>query len=155
MPHVYLLRCADDSLYCGWTTDLDRRLAAHGAGTASRYTRSRLPVELAAAIPVADRSAALREEARIKRLPRAAKLRLVKPPNSLWPCIARSTDRARPAPAGRAAQRRHEHRHTQSTWHLATGTLACPGCDAPVLPSPDGMSPRDLISCGFCGELGA
>ena len=76
MPHVYLLRCADDSLNCGWTTDLDRRLAAHCAGTASRYTRSRLPVELAAAIPVADRSAALREEARIKRLPRAAKLRL-------------------------------------------------------------------------------
>jgi putative endonuclease len=76
MPHVYLLRCADDSLYCGWTTDLDRRMAAHCAGTASRYTRSRLPVELAAAIPVADRSAALREEARIKRLPRAAKLRL-------------------------------------------------------------------------------
>jgi putative endonuclease len=77
MPHVYLLRCADDSLYCGWTMDLDRRLAAHRAGTASRYTRSRLPVGLAAVIPVADRSAALREEARIKRLPRAAKLELV------------------------------------------------------------------------------
>jgi putative endonuclease len=77
MPHVYLLRCADGSLYCGWTTDIERRLAAHRAGTASRYTRSRLPVELAAVIPVADRSAALREEARIKRLPRAAKLRLV------------------------------------------------------------------------------
>jgi putative endonuclease len=74
---VYLLRCADGSLYCGWTTDVDRRLAAHRAGTASRYTRSRLPVELAAVIPVADRSAALREEARIKRLPREAKLRLV------------------------------------------------------------------------------
>jgi putative endonuclease len=74
---VYLLQCADGSLYCGWTTDVDRRLAAHRAGTASRYTRSRLPVELAAVIPVADRSAALREEARIKRLPRAAKLRLV------------------------------------------------------------------------------
>ena len=73
---VYLLRCADGSLYCGWTSDLDRRLTAHAAGRASRYTRSRLPVELAAAIPVADRSAALREEARIKRLPRAAKLRL-------------------------------------------------------------------------------
>jgi len=73
---VYLLRCADGSLYCGWTSDLDRRLAAHASGRASRYTRSRLPVELAAAIPVADRSAALREEARIKRLPRAAKLRL-------------------------------------------------------------------------------
>jgi putative endonuclease len=77
MAFVYLLRCADDSLYCGWTTDLQRRVAAHGSGTASRYTRSRLPVELAAAFEVADRSAALREEARIKRLPRAAKLELV------------------------------------------------------------------------------
>jgi putative endonuclease len=77
VPCVYLLSCADGSLYCGWTTDLRRRLAAHGAGTASRYTRSRLPVELLLEIPVADRSAALREEARIKRLPRAAKLRLV------------------------------------------------------------------------------
>jgi putative endonuclease len=76
MPYVYLLRCADDSLYCGWTTDVQRRLARHAAGTASRYTRSRRPVALAAVIPVADRSAALREEARIKRLPRAAKLRL-------------------------------------------------------------------------------
>jgi putative endonuclease len=76
MPYVYLLRCADESLYCGWTTDVARRLAAHSAGTASRYTRSRRPVELAAVIPVADRGAALREEARIKRVPRAEKLRL-------------------------------------------------------------------------------
>jgi putative endonuclease len=74
---VYLLSCSDDSLYCGWTTDLVRRLAAHNAGTASRYTRSRLPVELAVTIEVADRSEALREEARIKRLSRAQKLRLV------------------------------------------------------------------------------
>jgi putative endonuclease len=76
MPYVYLLRCADDTLYCGWTTDVERRLAAHRAGTASRYTRSRRPIELAAVVPVADRSAALREEARIKRLPRTAKLQL-------------------------------------------------------------------------------
>lgn len=74
---VYLLRCADDSLYCGWTTDVERRLAAHRAGSASRYTRSRLPVELAVVLEQPDRSAALREEARIKRLPRAAKLELV------------------------------------------------------------------------------
>jgi putative endonuclease len=74
---VYLLRCADDTLYCGWTTDMDRRLAAHRSGTASRYTRSRRPVELAVVIPVANRSAALREEARIKRLTRDAKLRLI------------------------------------------------------------------------------
>ena len=77
MAFVYLLRCADDTLYCGWTTDIQRRLAAHRSGTASRYTRSRRPVELAVVIPVADRSAALAEEARIKRLPRAAKLRLI------------------------------------------------------------------------------
>jgi putative endonuclease len=77
VAHVYLLRCADDSLYCGWTTDISRRLAEHRSGTASRYTRSRRPVVLAAAIPVADRSAALREEARIKRLSRAAKLELI------------------------------------------------------------------------------
>ena len=77
MASVYLLRCADGSLYCGWTTDVQRRLAAHRCGTASRYTRSRRPVELAVVIPVADRSAALREEARIKRLPRAAKLELI------------------------------------------------------------------------------
>jgi putative endonuclease len=77
VPYVYLLRCADESLYCGWTTDVERRVAAHSAGTASRYTRSRRPVQVAAVFPVADRSAALKEEARIKRLPRRAKLRLV------------------------------------------------------------------------------
>lgn len=76
MPWVYLLLCADGSLYCGWTIDVQRRLAAHRKGTASRYTRSRRPIELAAIISVADRSAALREEARIKGLPRSAKLRL-------------------------------------------------------------------------------
>ena len=74
---VYLLRCADGSLYCGWTVDLDARVAAHNAGRASRYTRSRRPVELALAWPMADRTAARREEARIKRLTRAAKQLLI------------------------------------------------------------------------------
>jgi len=74
---VYLLRCADGSLYTGWTNDLPKRLAAHTAGTASRYTRSRLPVELALALPQPDRSAAMREEARIKRLRRGQKVALV------------------------------------------------------------------------------
>ena len=77
MACVYLLSCSDGTLYCGWTTDVERRLAQHQAGTASRYTRTRLPVTLALEIPVADRSAALREEARIKRLPREAKLALI------------------------------------------------------------------------------
>jgi putative endonuclease len=74
---VYLLRCADGTLYCGWTVDVEQRLAAHNAGRASRYTRSRLPVELAWASPVPDRTAARREEARIKALPRADKLALI------------------------------------------------------------------------------
>jgi putative endonuclease len=74
---VYLLRCRDGSLYTGWTSDLDRRLARHRAGKASRYTASRLPVELALALPMADRTAARREEARIKLLPRADKLALI------------------------------------------------------------------------------
>lgn len=65
---VYLLRCADGSLYCGWTNALERRLRAHAAGKASRYTRSRRPLALALAVPQADRSAALREELRIKGL---------------------------------------------------------------------------------------
>ncbi len=74
---VYMLRCADDSLYTGWSTDVSQRLARHREGRASRYTASRLPVELALALPMADRTAARREEARIKRLDRQAKLALI------------------------------------------------------------------------------
>jgi putative endonuclease len=74
---VYLLRCRDGSLYTGWTVDLERRLARHRAGVASRYTASRLPVELQLAIPMPDRTSARREEARIKRLSRAEKLALM------------------------------------------------------------------------------
>jgi putative endonuclease len=75
---VYMLRCRDGSLYTGWSTDVERRLARHRAGTASRYTASRLPVELVLAREMADRGAAMREEARIKRLDRAAKLALLR-----------------------------------------------------------------------------
>jgi putative endonuclease len=74
---VYLLRCRDGSLYTGWTVDLARRLARHRSGVASRYTASRLPVELALAIPMPNRTAARKMEARIKRLPRPAKLALL------------------------------------------------------------------------------
>ncbi len=74
---VYLLRCADGTLYCGWTVDVERRLVAHNAGRASRYTRSRLPVALAWSQPQPDHSAARREEARIKALPRSRKLALI------------------------------------------------------------------------------
>jgi putative endonuclease len=74
---VYLLRCRDGSLYTGWTVDLERRLDQHRAGTGSRYTASRLPLSLELALPMSSRTAARKEEARIKRLSRAAKLALL------------------------------------------------------------------------------
>jgi putative endonuclease len=74
---VYLLRCADGTLYCGWTTDLDRRVAAHDGGRGARYTRGRGPVALAAAWRAPDRSAAMRLELAVKRLPRARKDALI------------------------------------------------------------------------------
>ena len=76
--YVYLLRCKGGSLYCGWTFDVEKRLEAHRAGKGARYTRQRLPVELAAVIEVDDESAARREEIRIKQLTRAQKLALVR-----------------------------------------------------------------------------
>lgn len=80
--HVYLLRCGDGSLYCGVTNDLDARIATHNAGRGARYTRSRLPVALAWSEPCPDRSAAQKREAAIKRLDRAAKLRLLGAPTN-------------------------------------------------------------------------
>jgi putative endonuclease len=75
---VYLLRCADGSLYCGWTNDLDGRLAAHHAGKGSAYVRKRLPARYAAVWRAESRSHAMSAEALIKRLPRTAKLALVR-----------------------------------------------------------------------------
>ncbi|MGE4421253.1 MAG: GIY-YIG nuclease family protein [Pseudodesulfovibrio sp.] len=72
--YVYLLRCADNSLYCGITNNLDRRLTAHNAGTASKYTRARLPVSLAASVEVDGKSAALKLELAIKKLPAKRKI---------------------------------------------------------------------------------
>ena len=77
MPCVYILRCADGSLYTGWTVDVERRLRSHSAGRGSRYTRSRLPVELVAQLPADSATEARRLEARIKRMPRARKLELL------------------------------------------------------------------------------
>jgi len=74
---VYVLRCADGSLYTGITNHLARRLAAHRTGTASRYTRARRPVRLVYQERRRTRSAALKREAAIKRLPRAAKLAML------------------------------------------------------------------------------
>jgi putative endonuclease len=72
----YLLECADGTLYCGITNDLDRRMAAHNAGEGAKYTRSRRPLKLAYAEPCVDKSAALKREYEIKRLSRDRKLAL-------------------------------------------------------------------------------
>ena len=77
MPYVYMLRCRDGSLYTGIARDLERRLARHQSGKASRYTRARLPVTLVWSREVETWSEALREELRIKALPRPAKEALV------------------------------------------------------------------------------
>ena len=76
--HVYMVRCADDSLYTGCTNDLVKRVAAHNAGKGARYTRSRGPVEVVWSVRVKDKSAALSREYRVKQLSREEKLALVK-----------------------------------------------------------------------------
>ncbi len=73
---VYLLKCADGTLYCGCTNNLTKRLAAHNRGQGAKYTRSRRPVALAWQEEQPDRSAALCREAQVKKLSRAQKLAL-------------------------------------------------------------------------------
>lgn len=75
----YLLECADGTLYCGITNDLEKRIAAHNAGDGAKYTRGRTPVRLAHVEACEDRPAALRRERAVKRLPRADKLALCRP----------------------------------------------------------------------------
>ena len=72
----YLVMCADDTLYTGITNDLEKRMAAHNNGTASKYTRSRLPTRLVYFESHRDRSEASKREAQIKQLPRSKKLEL-------------------------------------------------------------------------------
>lgn len=73
---AYILRCADGSLYTGWTNDLEKRLEAHQSGKGSKYTRSRLPLELVYCEVCESKEAAMRREWQIKQLPRAKKLLL-------------------------------------------------------------------------------
>lgn len=78
MPHhVYVLRCADDTLYTGYTTDVERRVEEHEDGEGARYTRGRTPVELVHVETYETRSAACSREAEIKAMRREGKLELV------------------------------------------------------------------------------
>lgn len=76
--YTYLLRCADGSLYCGWTNDLKKRFAAHNAGAASKYTRSRLPVTPVYVEASDTKQEAMRRESAIKRLSKAKKEELIR-----------------------------------------------------------------------------
>lgn len=75
--YVYMLRCADDTLYSGWTYDLAARLATHNAGKGAKYTRARLPVTLVYSEQLSDERAARRREVALKRLSRPQKLALI------------------------------------------------------------------------------
>lgn len=74
---AYLLKCADSSLYAGWTFDPDARLAAHNSGAGAKYTRARRPVERVYLERCDGQSAAMRREAALKRMTRAQKLALI------------------------------------------------------------------------------
>ncbi len=77
MEYVYILKCGDDSLYTGWTNDIEKRFAAHCAGKGAKYTRGRGPLKLVHLEIFDDRTEAQRREAAIKKLTRAAKLLLI------------------------------------------------------------------------------
>lgn len=77
LHYIYIVRCADDTLYTGWTTDLTKRISAHNAGTGAKYTRARRPVTLLYHETFETKEEALRREYAIKQLPREKKLQLI------------------------------------------------------------------------------
>lgn len=77
MNYVYILRCADNSLYTGWTNNLDRRIKMHVKGKGAKYTKSRLPVELVYFEEYEDKIEAMKREYAIKQLKRKEKLMLI------------------------------------------------------------------------------
>lgn len=77
MNYTYILRCADGTLYTGWTNDLDHRLAAHNEGKGAKYTKTRLPVELVYFEEFDTKQEAMSREYYIKQLSRTEKIKLI------------------------------------------------------------------------------
>ena len=75
--YIYLLRCRDNSLYCGYTDDVERRLAVHNSGKGAKYTASRRPVELVYSECFPTKTEAMNRERQIKKLTREQKLQLI------------------------------------------------------------------------------
>ena len=78
MNYVYILRCNDDSLYTGWTNNLEKRIKAHSDGKGAKYTRAIVPVELVYFEVFEDKIEAMKREYAIKQLKRKEKLELIK-----------------------------------------------------------------------------
>lgn len=77
MNYVYILRCGDESLYTGWTNNLEKRIKAHSSGKGAKYTKARLPVELVYHEEFEDKISAMKREYEIKQLRRKEKLELI------------------------------------------------------------------------------
>lgn len=77
MNYVYILRCADDTLYTGWTNSLEKRLKAHNSGKGAKYTKARLPVEIVYFEEFEEKKEAMKREYAIKKLSRGEKLKLI------------------------------------------------------------------------------
>ena len=77
MNYTYIVECADGTLYCGWTNDLDKRIADHNAGKGAKYTKPRLPVKLVYYETANTKEEAMSREWHVKRLSRKEKLRLI------------------------------------------------------------------------------
>ncbi len=77
MNYTYIIKCSDNTLYTGWTNDLDKRLLAHNQGRGAKYTRSRTPVTLVYFEEFQDKQAAMRREYEIKQLSRSEKEALI------------------------------------------------------------------------------
>ena len=82
MNYVYILRCSDNSLYTGWTNNLDKRIKTHSEGKGAKYTKARLPVELVYFEEFDDKISAMKREYEIKKLNRGDKLKLIEGKNN-------------------------------------------------------------------------
>lgn len=86
MNYTYILKCADSTLYCGWTNDLEKRIKTHNDGKGAKYTRSRLPVSLVYYEKFESSVEAQKREREIKKLSRSEKLNLIKNLTKLDTC---------------------------------------------------------------------
>ena len=81
MNYTYIVKCSDNSLYCGWTNNLEKRVATHNKGQGGKYTRTRLPVELVYFETFETKEEAMSREFHIKKLSRKEKLQLIESKN--------------------------------------------------------------------------